>query len=208
MPFRAETGTLTETFFYKHWFCIWAGQKKWEKHFSLAVVLTIKYLASLGGDKRAGVNKNYMSIGASVRTQSPQPAKAVSGFDRKATRNPQLHIVPSVNANHKGCANRRLRQFFGAWQRTFFIRADNFTRRTIPLLTVWILRKSKTLDRRFRFTTGLYSQTVQRFSTVKLFISTEKFKNARQTVSLNDKTSRLDSSAVLDRSAFQLDREI
>ena len=37
--------------------------------------------------------------------QSSQPATTASGFDRKATRNPQLHIVPSVSIYYRTCAN-------------------------------------------------------------------------------------------------------
>jgi hypothetical protein len=47
----------------------------------------MKYLASLGGDKRAGVNKNYMSIGVSVRTT--KFAARNNGFGVRQESNPQ-----------------------------------------------------------------------------------------------------------------------
>ena len=40
--------------------------------------------------------KTICQLGFRCGQQSSQPATAASGFDRKATRNPQLHIVPSV----------------------------------------------------------------------------------------------------------------
>jgi hypothetical protein len=73
-------------------------------------------------------------------------------------------------------------------------------------LTGWILKKKQNARQTVPLNAGLYGQTVQRFSTVQLFISAEK--NAWQTVSLNDKTSRSDGSAVLDSSDFHLDGEI
>ena len=42
------------------------------------------------------VTKTICQLGFRCGQQSPQPATTASGFDRKATRNPQLHIVPSV----------------------------------------------------------------------------------------------------------------
>jgi len=60
-------------------------------------------------------------LGFRCGQQSSQPATTASGFDRKATRNPQLHIVPSVNAKHRGFANKLLRQVFAGFKRTFFI---------------------------------------------------------------------------------------
>ncbi len=43
------------------------------------------------------LTKTICQLGFRCGQQSSQPATAASGFDRKATRNPQLHIVPSVN---------------------------------------------------------------------------------------------------------------
>ena len=42
------------------------------------------------------VTKTIWQLGFRCGQQSSQPATTASGFDRKATRNPQLHIVPSV----------------------------------------------------------------------------------------------------------------
>lgn len=39
-------------------------------------------------------------MGFRYEQQSSQPATTASGFDRKATRNPQLHIVPTVISFH------------------------------------------------------------------------------------------------------------
>ena len=47
--------------------------------------------------KRLQVTKTICQLGFRCGQECPQPAKAVSGFDRKATLNPQLHIVPYVN---------------------------------------------------------------------------------------------------------------
>ena len=41
-------------------------------------------------------NKNYMSIGVSVRIWKLSAPTTVWEFDRKASRNPQLHIVSNV----------------------------------------------------------------------------------------------------------------
>jgi hypothetical protein len=45
---------------------------------------------------RFGSTKTICQLGFRCGQQSSQPATTASGFDRKATRNPQLHIVPSV----------------------------------------------------------------------------------------------------------------
>jgi len=64
--------------------------------------------------KAETLTKTICQLGFRCGQQSSQPATAASGFDRKATRNPQLHIVPSVNAKHGGFANKLLRQVFAA----------------------------------------------------------------------------------------------
>jgi hypothetical protein len=50
---------------------------------------------------RFGSTKTICQLGFRCGQQSSQPATTASGFDRKATRNPQLHIVPSVVHNAK-----------------------------------------------------------------------------------------------------------
>src|SRR5574344_2484784 len=72
------------------------------------------------------VTKTICQLGFRCGQQSSQPATTASGFDRKATRNPQLHIVPSVIGYCKGCANRRLRLILAAFQRPFFISSGDF----------------------------------------------------------------------------------
>ena len=69
-----------------------------------------------------------------------------------------------VNAKHRGFANKLLRQVFGAWEFCFSFRADNFTQRTFPRLTVWSLTREQNARR-----------TILRFSTVLLSISAESF---------------------------------
>ena len=49
--------------------------------------------------KAETLTKTICQLGFRCGQQSSQPATAASGFDRKATRNPQLHIVPSVIGN-------------------------------------------------------------------------------------------------------------
>ena len=49
-----------------------------------------------------------MSIGGVVFTDTLVPALTLSGFDREATRNPQLHIVPSVSVHAKKTADRQI----------------------------------------------------------------------------------------------------
>ena len=121
--------------------------------------------------------------------QSSQPATTASGFDRKATRNPQLHIVPSVIGYCKGCANKLLRQDFWTLQRTFFISGGDFYAEDSSSFDNLCLReKSKTLGRQFfgvrqrvfHFDRDFYKKmlgrlcnlTVHRCSTVLFFIST------------------------------------
>ena len=50
--------------------------------------------------KAETLTKTICQLGFRCGQQSSQPATAASGFDRKATRNPQLHIVPSVICKH------------------------------------------------------------------------------------------------------------
>ena len=87
------------------------------------------------------LTKTIYQLGVQCGQSTAQPATTAAWLDRKATRNPQLYIVPYVNAKHRGFANKLLRQFFGAWQFCFSFRAENFTRRTFPRLTVWCLEK-------------------------------------------------------------------
>ena len=47
------------------------------------------------------LTKTICQLGFPCGQECPQPAETVSGFDRKATRNPQLHIVPSVSCKVK-----------------------------------------------------------------------------------------------------------
>ena len=47
-------------------------------------------------DKTLLLTKTIYQLGFPCGQQSPQPAKAAVRLDRKATRNPQLYIVPSV----------------------------------------------------------------------------------------------------------------
>ena len=42
------------------------------------------------------VTKTICQLGFRCGQTTAQPATTASGLDRKATRNPQLHIVPSV----------------------------------------------------------------------------------------------------------------
>jgi len=51
--------------------------------------------------ERQLLTKTICQLGLRCGRESPQPATTASGFDRKATRNPQLNIVPSVTANSK-----------------------------------------------------------------------------------------------------------
>gem|GEM_PF-2613103 len=60
---------------------------------------SIRQLNSPDGIENLALTKTICQLGFPCGQQSPQPATAASGFDRKATRNPQLHIVPSVS-NH------------------------------------------------------------------------------------------------------------
>ena len=52
-------------------------------------------------DTQRPITKTICQLGFRRGQQSSKPATTASGFDRKATRNPQLHIVPSVNAKHR-----------------------------------------------------------------------------------------------------------
>ena len=54
------------------------------------------------------VTKTICQLGFRCGQQSSQPATASSGFDRKATRNPQLHIVPSVIGNAKKTTTNKI----------------------------------------------------------------------------------------------------
>ncbi|MDD2200395.1 MAG: hypothetical protein PHE08_11775, partial [Bacteroidales bacterium] len=51
------------------------------------------------------ITKTICQLGFRCGQQSSQPATMASGFDRKATRNPQLHIVPSVTVIANGNAS-------------------------------------------------------------------------------------------------------
>ena len=51
--------------------------------------------------KHQPITKTICQLGFRCGQQSSQPATTASGFDRNATRNPQLHIVPSVVLNIK-----------------------------------------------------------------------------------------------------------
>ena len=55
-----------------------------------------KYMTKINNEL---LTKTICQLGFRCGQECPQPAKEVSGFDRKATRNPQLHIVPSVMPN-------------------------------------------------------------------------------------------------------------
>ncbi len=55
------------------------------------------------------LTKTICQLGFWCGQQSSQPATTASGFDRKATRNPQLHIVPSVSVHCKGLPKTFLR---------------------------------------------------------------------------------------------------
>ncbi len=48
------------------------------------------------------ITKTICQLGLRGGQECPQPATTASGFDRKAPRNPQLHIVPSVTAHLRG----------------------------------------------------------------------------------------------------------
>ena len=91
--------------------------------------------------------------------QSPQPATTSLGFDRKAARNPQLHIVPSVMGNHKGLRKKMFNDRFSVlYSGCFSFRADSFPRRTFPRLTVWCLReKAKRWSTALRVSTESFS---------------------------------------------------
>src|SRR5690606_4737286 len=52
-------------------------------------------------NKKRLITKTICQLGFRCGQPSPQPATTASGFDRKATRNPQLHIVPSVTGHFK-----------------------------------------------------------------------------------------------------------
>jgi hypothetical protein len=65
--------------------------KKWN-------LKTIKKMMYITDGQNPVANKNYIQLGFLYGQQSPQPATTASGFDRKATRNPQLYIVPYVSA--------------------------------------------------------------------------------------------------------------
>jgi hypothetical protein len=60
--------------------------------------------------KNLRITKTICQLGFRGGQESPQPATTASGFDRKATRNPQLHIVPSVNGKHNDPAILTKRQ--------------------------------------------------------------------------------------------------
>ena len=47
------------------------------------------------------LTKTICQLGFRCGQESSQPATMASGFDRIATRNPQLHIVPSVTNKPK-----------------------------------------------------------------------------------------------------------
>ena len=52
-------------------------------------------------DTQRPITKTICQLGFRCGQQSSQPATTSVGFDRKATRNPQLHIVPYVTCNVK-----------------------------------------------------------------------------------------------------------
>lgn len=51
-------------------------------------------------NERLPITKTICQLGFRCGQQSSQPATTAVGFDRKAARNPQLHIVPSVLGKH------------------------------------------------------------------------------------------------------------
>ncbi len=55
--------------------------------------------------KHERLTKTICQLGFRCGQQSSQPATTASGFDRKATRNPQLHIVPSVVVQFRKAGN-------------------------------------------------------------------------------------------------------
>ncbi len=58
------------------------------------------------GEIKKCITKTICQLGFRCGQQSPQPATTSVGFDRKATRNPQLHIVSAVSGNVKSnCIN-------------------------------------------------------------------------------------------------------
>ena len=61
-----------------------------------------KYMTKINNEP---LTKTICQLGFRCGQSSSQPATAASGFDRKAIRNPQLHIVPSVVGNHNSPAN-------------------------------------------------------------------------------------------------------
>ncbi len=50
--------------------------------------------------KHDRITKTIYQLGFPCGQTSAQPATAAVRLDRKATRNPQLHIVPSVSPNN------------------------------------------------------------------------------------------------------------
>lgn len=57
--------------------------------------MLVKALTMMTGQK-AAVNKYIYQLEFMYKKKSLQPATTASGFDRKATRNPQLYIAPSI----------------------------------------------------------------------------------------------------------------
>ena len=62
-------------------------------------------------NKHLGITKTICQLGFRCGQQSSQPATTASGFDRKATRNPQLHIVPSVIAHFRTGTMKKILTF-------------------------------------------------------------------------------------------------
>jgi len=104
-------------------------------------------------------NKNYISIGVSVRTT--KSAARNNGIGVRQESNPQSPTVYSSvrYGHHKGLRKKTFNDRFSEFNGGHFsFRADNFTRRIFPRLTVWCLReKTKRWLTAFRGSTESFS---------------------------------------------------